>query len=77
MSLAKNVIKNAGKNISKNLGGKYNQKLLAEQCATASKREIQKTPEVIGDFTSNKSVDRITKVLTQLKIDKRQIKIAC
>ena len=77
MSLAKNVIKNTGKNISKNLGGKYKYKLLAEQCATASKRAIQKTPEVIGDFTSNKSVDRITKILTQLKIDKGQIKIAC
>ena len=38
------------------------------------KKSNSKTPEVIGDFTSNKSVGRITKVLTQLKIDKRQIK---
>ena len=61
--------KNIGKNISKNLIGKYSQKLLdhAKQFATdtfetASKRGIQKTVEATGHLIGNKIADRITKV---------------
>ena len=61
--------KNIGKNISKNLGGKYSQKLLdhAKQSATdsfktASKRGIQKTAEATGDLLGSKNADKITKV---------------
>ena len=69
LSFAKNISKNIGKTICKNLSGKYNQKLLdhARQSATdafktASKGAIQKT-EATGDLTVNKIANRITKVL--------------
>ena len=63
--------KNIGKNISKNLCGKYNRKLLynAKQSATAvfktpSKRTfktaIQRTAETAGDLIGNKIANRIT-----------------
>ena len=61
--------KNIGKSISKNLCGKYSQKLLdnAEQSATdvfktASKRAIRKLEEATGDFIGSKIANKITKV---------------
>ena len=63
------MCKNVGKNISKNLSGKYSQNLLdhAKKSAidalkTSSKRVIHKTAEATGDLIGNKIVDRITKV---------------
>ena len=68
MSFAKNRVRNIGENISKNLKGKYSQKLIdhAKQSAadafkTASKKAIQKITELI-DLTGNKSGGKITKV---------------
>ena len=56
--------------MSKNVSGKYSQKLLdhAKRSAThalktTSKRVIQKTAETTGDLIGNKIADRITKVL--------------
>ena len=70
MSFPKNIGKNIGKNISKNLSSKYSQKLLdhAKQSATdalktASKRAILKSAEATGDLISNKTADKIIKVL--------------
>ena len=58
-----------GKNLSKNLRGKYGRKLLdyakqftTDAFETASKRAIEKTAEATGDLVGNKIVDRITKV---------------
>ena len=58
-----------GKNISKNLSGKYRQKLLdhANECdtdviKTVSRRAIQKTAEATGDLIANKIADKITRV---------------
>ena len=55
--------------MSKNLSGKYGQKLLnhAKQSTTysiktASKRAIQKTAEAKGNFIGNKIADKITRV---------------
>ena len=66
--------KNIGKNISKNLIGKYNQKLLdhAKQSATdlfktTSEKAIQKTAEATGDLVVNKIAHKITKVLKNLQ----------
>ena len=64
------------KNIGKSLSGKYSKKLLdsatcaakvAKQSAadvlkTASKREIQKKAEALGDLIDNKITDKILKV---------------
>ena len=57
------------KNISKILSGKYNQNLLdhtkqpaTDSLKTVSKRAVQKTAEVTGDLTGNKTVDKITKI---------------
>ena len=57
--------------VSKNLSGKYSQKLLdhAKQSATdafknASKRVIQKTAEPAGDLIGNKIAGNIIKVST-------------
>ena len=68
MSFAKNIVKNIGISISKNLSGKYNKKLLghAKQSATnvfktAPKRAIQKTAEAAGDLIGNKIANKITK----------------
>ena len=59
--------KNIGKDISKNLSGKYGQNLPdhAKQSATdsiktVSKREIQKTAEATGDLIENK-ITRVPK----------------
>ena len=68
--------KNTGKNISKNLSGKYgpgmlamHQKLLAhakksvtDTFKNSSKRVIQKTAEATGDLIGNTIANRITKV---------------
>ena len=61
--------KSIGKNISKNVRGKYRQKLLdhGKQSAidifkTASKREIQKSAEATGDLFGNKMAHKITKI---------------
>ena len=59
-----------GKNISRNLSGKYSQKLLdhAKQSATdafktASKRAIQKIAKATGDLIKNEIANKISKVL--------------
>ena len=61
--------KNIGKNIIKNLSGKYSKTLFdhAKQSAgdapkTVSKRAIQKIAEATGDLTGNKIAYKITKV---------------
>ena len=73
--------KKIGKNISKNLSGKYSpgmlamrQKLLdyAEKSATdprksSSKRVIQKTAEATDNLIGNKSPNKITKVAKTLQ----------
>ena len=67
MSFAKNRVRNIGENISKNLKGKYSQKLIdhdkqsaADAFKTASKKAIQKITELI-DLTGNKIDGKITK----------------
>ena len=66
--------KNVGKIISKNLTGKYIQKLLdhanrsaADAFKTASLRAIQKSSEATGGFTGNSIPDKITKVSKKSK----------
>ena len=54
------MCKNIGKNIGKELSGKYRQILLGH--VKHSERAIQKTAEVTGDLIGNKITDRITKV---------------
>ena len=61
--------KYVGKNISKNVSGKYSQKLLdrIKQSATdalkmSSKRVIQKTTETTGDLIDSKIANTITKI---------------
>ena len=58
-----------GENISKNLSGKYSQKLLdhvkqsaTDALKTSSKRVIQKAAEANGDLIGNKIGNKITKV---------------
>ena len=69
LSFAKNMGKNIGKCISKNLSGKYSQKLLdhvkksaIDAIKTASKNEIQKTAEAMGNLTGIEIAHEITKV---------------
>ena len=70
LSFAKKVSENSGKNITKNLSGKYTQKPLghAKQSATdtletISKRVLQKKPaEATADFMGNKIANEITKI---------------
>ena len=57
MSFAKNMSKNIRENISKDLSGKYSQKLLADAkkseidaLKTASKRSVPKTAKTAGDL---------------------------
>ena len=57
------------KNMGKSLSNKYDQKLLdsakkstTDARKTASKRAIQKTAEVTGDFIGNNIADKITSV---------------
>ena len=61
LSFAKNTDKNNGKSISKNVSGKYSQKLLdhAEQSATVHLKVLE---EATGGLIGNKISDRITKV---------------
>ena len=73
LSFAKNMNKNVGKKLTKNLSSKYCPKPLdhAKQFATkafktASKRAIQKTAETTGDLIDNKTAERITKVSRNL-----------
>ena len=61
--------KDIGKIISKNLSGKYTQKLLdhakqsvTDALKTVSKRAIQRAAEATGDLVGNKIADKITKV---------------
>ena len=63
--LLKNVSKIIGKNISKNLNGKYSHKLLghtkqsaADAFTTTLKKFIQKPVEVTRDLFGNKIVDK-------------------
>ena len=63
-----------GKNISKNLSGKYSQKLLnhairsaTDVLKTFSKRVIQITAEATGDLIGSKIADRITKFSKMLE----------
>ena len=69
LSLAKNMGRNIREIISKNLSGKYSQKLLdhAKQPATdtlqtSSKRVIQKTAKATGDLICNKTAYKILKI---------------
>ena len=54
--------KDIGKNISRSLSSKYNQKLFGHGKQTPSKVSIQKTSEATGDLIGNKIVNEITKV---------------
>ena len=65
LSFAKNLGENIGMSISKNLSGKYSQKLLdhAKQSATfpfktVSKGATQKIAEATGDFIGNKTANK-------------------
>ena len=66
--------KNIGKNIRKNVSGKYSQELLdhvkqsaADAFKTTSKRAIQKTAETAGDLKCNKIVNKIMGVSKNLQ----------
>ena len=57
------------KNIGKNLGNKYSQKIIdaakkstTDAIKTATQRVIQKAPEATGDFAGNKIADKITSI---------------
>ena len=74
MYFANNIGKNIRKNKSKNLSGKYSQKLLyhakqsaADALKTTPKRVILKTAEETGDLIRNKIADRITKVSKKIQ----------
>ena len=61
--------KNSGKNISKNMSGKYSQKLLdhskkslTDALKTLSKRVIQKTAEATDGLIGNEIANKIIKV---------------
>ena len=69
MSFTKNMDENIGKKISKNVSGKYSQKLIdhakqfaADALKTASKSAIQKISVASGNLTVNKIANRIIKV---------------
>ena len=63
LSFAKNMAKYTGKNISKNVSGKYSQKLLyhAKQSVTDAKRIIQKTAEATDNLIGNIITDVVAK----------------
>ena len=74
LSFAKNISKIIDKYISKNLSGKYSQKLPdhAKQSATdvlktASKEAFQKRAKTTGDLNGNKIVNKTTKNWPQNK----------
>ena len=76
LSFPKSMVKNIGKNVIKNLSGKYSPGILAvrqklldhvKQSATASfktasKRASQKAAEATDDLIGNKIANKITKV---------------
>ena len=70
LCFTKNMGKNICKSMSKNLSGKYSQKLFdhAKQSTTdvfeiaLKKKSIQKTAEATGDLISNKIANKITKI---------------
>ena len=69
LSFAKNMSRIIGKNISKNLNSKFNERLLdhtkqlaTDALKTVSKRAIQKTAKATGDLIGNKTADKITKL---------------
>ena len=69
LCFAKNMSQNIGKDISKNICGKYRQKLFdhvkqsdTDALKTTSKRVIQKTVEATGDLIGNMIADKITKI---------------
>ena len=77
---ATNMGKNDVKDISKDLNGKYSQKLFdhAKQSATgalktASKRPIKKKAEATGDLIGNKIADKITRMLRERLVSLKQI----
>ena len=62
------MVKDLGKNISKNLSGKHSQKVFdhtkqsaTDALKTVSKRAIQKTAEATGGLIGNKIADVVTK----------------
>ena len=68
------MAKNIGKNMSKNVSGKCNQKLLyhakqsgTDALKTTSNKAIQKTAEATGNLICNKIANRITKVSKNLQ----------
>ena len=76
LSFAKNIGTHATK-LATYLSTKYSQKRLcnakkstANAIKTASKREIQKTPQATGDLIGNKFADRITMELHPKKSSK-------
>ena len=66
--LLKIWVKNIGKNITKNVSGKYGQnfdhaeKSATDSIKTVSKGVIQNTEEATGDLGGNKIADKITRV---------------
>ena len=66
--LLKIWVKNIGKNITKNVSGKYGQnfdhaeKFATDSIKTVSKGVIQNTEEATGDLVGNKIADKITRV---------------
>ena len=69
LSFAKHISKNIGKNKTKNLSGKYNQKLFdhakksaTDALKTSSKRAISKTAEATCDLIGNTISHKIIKV---------------
>ena len=65
----KNIVKNIGKKISKNLSGKYNQMFMdhikqspTEGLKTISTKANGKIEQAIGDLIGNKITNRIAKV---------------
>ena len=78
LSFEKDMSKNIGKNIGKNASNNCNQKLLdyAKQSATdalktASKRLIQKTADITGDWIVFKIADKITQSASETVSSKR------
>ena len=72
MSFTKNICKNIGDTINKNLIDKYGQKILdhdkisAEDAfKTASRGAIQKTAEKTVDFIGIRIANKITKIFTK------------
>ena len=68
--------KNMGKYISKNVSGKYGQKLcdhgeksVPDALKTSSKRDIQKTAEATSDLIGNKIANKITKLSKNWETD--------